>query len=273
MGHDGYSMLDNKGFYFANRFDWIMTKDIIIKNKEIPRYIYIKTDFLNKYVDQIMNVKNEFVLISGCSDFSPQMNFKESYLKIINIPNLKKWYTENNLSNHPKMFSLTVGFAHHTKEYEDKLLSIRKNIQIHEKKDKIFCCWRGRNSNVCGNEYIERTQMVEFVKDYPTLFDIYSDVLDISDFQHKLSTYKYCLCPLGNGVDCAPKIVECFFLKTIPIVRKTHNVVNLYEKYPVIFVDDFKDVLNMELSYDENIEWDKIIESFTCEHWFEAITN
>jgi hypothetical protein len=83
--------------------------------------------------------------------------------------------------------------------------------------------------------------------------------------------YKWCLCPLGNGVDCAPKIVECFFLKTIPIIKKNFNVINLYKNYPVIFVDDFKDVLNMKLPYDSNIDWNSIINTFTCEYWYNKI--
>jgi hypothetical protein len=271
IGHNGYSMMDNTSFYFSNYFDWIMCQDTIIKKNEIPNTIYIKIDYLNNYVNEILKIQNDFILISGCSDYSPQVNFKESYLKIINMPNLKKWYAENNLSDNPKMFSLTVGFATHTKEYEENILLIGKNINIKNKINKIFCCWRQRSGNCCGEEFVERGNMVNFIHNYPDIFDIYGDSLSLIEFQNKLSNYKWSLCPLGNGVDCAPKIIECFFLKTIPIVRKTKNVVNLYKNYPVIWVDEFTDVLQMELAYDENIDWDNIINSFTCEHWYKKI--
>lgn len=271
IGHDGYSMMDNTSFYFANYFDWIMCQYTIIKKNEIPKTIYIKIDYLNNYVNEILKIQNDFILISGCGDCSPQVNFKESYLKIINMPNLKKWYSENNLSDHPKMFSLTVGFATHTKEYEENILSIGKNINIKNKINKIFCCWRQRSGNCCGEEFVERGNMVKFIHNYPDIFDIHRDSLTLIEFQNKLSNYKWCLCPLGNGVDCAPKIIECFFLKTIPIVRKTKNVLNLYKNYPVIWVDDFTDVLKMDLTYDENIDWDNIINSFTCEYWYKKI--
>jgi hypothetical protein len=72
-------------------------------------------------------------------------------------------------------------------------------------------------------------------------------------------------------VDCSPKIVECFFLKTIPIVRRNNNLLRLYGRYPVIWVDDFKEVLDMKLVYNDNIEWDRIIDEFTCEYWVNKI--
>jgi len=270
IGHDGKAMSENKPFYFAKYFDWVITSNKIYKKTNIPKHIYIKLDYLNKYLDEILKIKTEFILISGCSDFSPQVSFKESYIKILKMHNLKKWYAENNLSNNPKMYSLTVGFATHTKQYEDDLLKFSSNINISIKIDKIFCCWMPRFDNVCGNQYVERTYMVDFIKNHNEKFDFYKSISK-NEFHKKLSMYKWCLCPLGNGVDCAPKIVECFFLKTIPIIKKNFNVLNLYKNYPVIFVDDFKDVLNMKLTYDSNIDWNSIINTFTCEYWYNKI--
>ena len=270
IGHDGLSMMNNSSFYFANYFDWIFMQDKIIKKNNTPRHVYIKIDYLAQYINEIINIANDFILITGCGDFSPQIQFKKEYLQIINMPNLKKWYAENNLSLHPKMHSLTVGFATHSKEYEDNLLEIGKCINIRNKINKTFCCWRPRDYNCCGSEYIERGTMTNLIYKYPDIFDTY-DNLTTTEFQQKLSNYKWSLCPLGNGVDCAPKILECFFLKTIPIVRLNINVVNLYKKYPVIWVDNFEDILNMKLEYDYCIDWDNIIESFTCENWYKKI--
>jgi hypothetical protein len=271
IGHCGLSMINNSSFYFANYFDWIMLKDKIIKKTEKPRHVYLKIDFIKKYMNEIKNIKNDFILVTGCGDYSPQINCREEYLIIINLPTLKKWYAENNLSDHQKMYSLTVGFATHSKEYEDNLLSIGKTVIIENKINKIFCCWRPRTENCCGNQFIERGNMTHFIHTYPDIFYIQKEGLTTNEFQQTLSKYKWCLCPLGNGVDCAPKILECFFLKTIPIVRKNYNVLNLYKNYPVIWVDNFTDILHMELQYDTLIDWDNIINSFTCEAWFNKI--
>jgi hypothetical protein len=249
-------------------------KDRIQKNIDIPKTIYIKTDYLKQYIDTILDINTDFILISGSSDYSPQINFKAEYEKIIMMPNLIKWYAENNLSDHEKMHSLTIGFATHTREYEDSLLHIRNTICVTENKvDAIFCCWRYRDFNVCGNEFIERTSMTNFVYDNPVLFHTYPSNMNILDYQSTIAKYKWCLCPLGNGVDCAPKIVECFFLKTIPIVRRNSHLLRLYGRYPVVWVDDFKEVLDMKLVYDDKIEWDRIIDEFKCEYWINKILN
>jgi hypothetical protein len=272
IGHCGKSMQNNISFYFANYFDWIIMNNKIIKKNENPRHIYLKLDYIQKYIKEIINIENDFILITGCSDYSPQINFINEYNEIIKLPNLKKWYAENNFSDHPKMFSLCVGFATHTVEYENNLLLLNKSVNIENKINKVFCCWRPRFTNVCGSQFIERGNLTEFIHKYPNIFDIYEDLSEI-EFQTKLSNYKWCLCPLGNGIDCAPKILECFFLKTIPIVRRNSNVYELYKDYPVIWVDNFLDILNMNLTltYNEFIDWDSIIESFTCETWFNKI--
>ncbi len=156
IGHCGKSMIENTSFYFANYFDWIIMKDVIIKKTDTPRHIYIKLDFLQQYINEISTIKNDFIMITSCSDYSPQIHFFNEYNYLINLPNLKHWYAENNISQHPKMSSLTVGFATHTKEYEDNLLMISRSVNIENKINKVFCCWRSRYTNVCGPLYVER---------------------------------------------------------------------------------------------------------------------
>jgi len=271
LGHCGKSMANNTSFYFANNFDWIMLKDKIIKKKEEPNTIYIKIDYLPKYLYELMNIKNDFILITGCSDYSPQINFPREYNILIKMSNLIKWYAENNVALHPKMHSLSVGFSTHSKIYEDNLLAIANTLDVKKKINKIFCCWRTRYINCCGPQFVERGKDIEFINDHPNIFYIQKQNLTTTHFQKTLSMYKWCLCPLGNGTDAAPKIIECFFLKTIPIVKKTANVWQLYKKYPVIWVNKFSDILNIELQYDISIDWDKIVEEFTCDFWFKKI--
>ena len=47
FGHNGNLLIKNKTCDVSKHFDWICCCRIIIKNKEIPRYIYIKTGSLN----------------------------------------------------------------------------------------------------------------------------------------------------------------------------------------------------------------------------------
>ena len=209
IGHDGRAMVDNRSFYFANNFDWVITKDKIIKNKVIPNSIYIKIDYINKWLHQILKIKNNFILITGCSDFSPQIHFSKAFNIIINLPNLVAIYSENNLSSHPKAFSLPVGFATHDKDYEDKLLILKEKINVKEKINKVFCCWRPRGNNCCGEEFNDRNNKTDFIKTNSKV-NFYQNLTQ-NNFNEKLSKHKWCLCTVGNGTDPTPCILECFF--------------------------------------------------------------
>ena len=260
MGHDGTNMDRNIEFYFSKYFDWVFMNNKIVKRKPIPTTCYIKLDFLNKYINDILNIPNEFILVSGCSDYSPTIHFNESYKKIIKLPNLKKWYCENNLSNHPKVYSLTVGLATHTIAQENKILHIRNNI---------FSCYRIRTSNICGEQYNERIKCLKFIENNKNYIDSY-DTLEYNTFLTKISQYKWCFCPLGNGLDNAPKLIECLLLKTIPICKKNPNSYNLYNKYPILWIDNFDTILT-DLKYDSNINWDIIMNEFTHKYIYNKI--
>tara|TARA_B110000858_G_scaffold197484_1_gene259292 strand:+ start:176 stop:1042 length:867 start_codon:yes stop_codon:yes gene_type:complete len=271
MGHDGNKIHNNTEYYFTKYFDWVFMKDKIIKRNENPKTCYIKTDYLNKYINNILSIKNKFILVSGCSDYSPSINFKKSYEKIIKMPNLIKYYAENNLSSNPKMCSLTVGLATHSISYENKLLDIRKNIK--NKKNKIFCCFRNRNRNICGKEFIERPYMSKFIENNKEYIEHYHK-LNSNEFLTLLSQCKWCICPLGNGVDHSPKLLECLILKVIPICKKNFNSYNLYRKYPIIWIDDLNITLNdKDLKYSSGINWDKIISEFCPKYIFNNIIN
>lgn len=265
-------MCNDRGFYFSNIFDWVMTQNRIIKNISPPRHIYIKLDFLPKYFNLINTLENPFILISGCSDMSPQIHYKEYYDKLIQNENLDKWYMENNHSNHPKTRSLSVGFATHSEKFENDLLNIRKSVNINNKKERIFCCWRNRDENCCGNEFYERNESLELFVNKNELCDVYQPNLSAYEYQKKLSEYKWCLCPLGNGMDHAPKLLECLFLKTIAICKKNANSMSLYSDYPIIWVDNWDDINNDVLKY-HDADWDKIVDDFRYKNWFKKITS
>ena len=69
--------------------------------------------------------------------------------------------------------SLTVGLATHDTAYERKLLEIRQTIGI--KKNKIFCCFRQRTENCCGDKFVER-QYLLFINNHQKYIDYYDNL-------------------------------------------------------------------------------------------------
>jgi hypothetical protein len=264
---------------FGSNFDWIITAKKIHQNKIIPKTIYIKIDFINYFVNNILkHIDEEFILITGCSDYSPYINFYNEYNIIINNKYLKYWYGTNNLSTHIKMKSYPGGLGSYDENINEVLLSFRSKVPI-EKKNKILCIWRTRTHNICGNEYITRNNIKILINNYPNIFDWFEPNLNQEEFYNLLSQYKYVLCPVGNGVDPTPKSFEAIILKTLPIIIKTQNTKDNYLELPSILVNDFSDILTdnfLDNQYNKLkhiIENDDIIYKLTAKYWSDKIIN
>lgn len=273
IGHNGGRMENNTSFYFADRFHWIGTRNILIKkpidSKELLT-IYLKLDYIGKWIEELMKLDRPFILVTGCSDYSPKINFTAEYQRILTHPYLTKWYGENiAIDNHPKVFPLTVGLATHQIQHGLKLMDIHRRIDPRVKTDKIFSCFRARNENCCGVEYLERDHCNTLLDRHPQMFENFEN-LDPSRFMRTLSEYRWCFCPLGNGLDHSPKLLECLLVKTIPICRKTPNSYRLYRDYPIIWIDDFEQDMG-SLDRFENYDWCRIPVEFSDEFWFQKI--
>jgi hypothetical protein len=155
-------------------------------------------------------------------------------------------------------------------------MKIRNNIQKQES-NKILCIWRNRNFNVCGNQYITRHIVERFVKQYPDTFDWVEPDLPTDEFYKLMSNYKFVLCPVGNGVDPCPKAHESIILKTIPIMIRTQNTFEVYSDLPAVLVDDFSEILGMDLTHiyetKKHLFDDKYLYKMTCDYWIEKINN
>ena len=269
LGHNGYEMMDDKGCQFSHNFDWIITQNKIIKKKENPKTVYIKIDYLHKFVHEILNqLTSSIILISGCGDYCPEINFPKEYNILINSPLIEKWYMENMFSKHSKTFSLPVGFATHSVKDENLVLDIRykslieKNItnisigvNLIDKflgetsiDHKIFCIWRNRDTNCCGNELALRKKFKEFILTNPNFFDWYEpDEFTLEQYLNTLSKYKYSLCIHGNGIDPSPQAWYSLALNVTPIVIESENSKNIFSdvKDSVLFIKNEFDLLKI----------------------------
>ena len=144
---------------FSRYFDWItlpLNSNVLnnYKNSEVPKTVYLKTDFLPAFVNSVLpKIENEFILITCCSDYSPEVNFNVQYRILMNHPKLKFWFMANMRNKNEKSFSLPVGLSSYNfggkpncydpldvEEVENYLLKIRNNQT--PKIDKVFCSFR-----------------------------------------------------------------------------------------------------------------------------------
>ena len=75
----------------------------------------------------------------------------------------------------------------------------------------------------------------------------------------RLSTYKFCICPEGNGVD-SHRLWECLYLKVVPIVIKSEftNIL-LNQNIPLVVLNNWNNLDLNILNYDDyNFESDNL---------------
>ena len=71
-----------------------------------------------------------------------------------------------------------------------------------------------------------------------------------------LSSYKFAICPEGNGLD-THRFWECLYLKVIPICLKNHITEYYSKTFPIVLLDDWND-LNIEKTDEifKSINWE-----------------
>jgi hypothetical protein len=78
-----------------------------------------------------------------------------------------------------------------------------------------------------------------------------SDKKSGEEYFDYLATFKFAICPEGNGVD-THRLWECFYFKVIPIVLDNEFIRLVKKKYnyfPMIILNDWTDLIGMELTY------------------------
>jgi len=280
LSQNGHDIFAGRPDYFGSLFDWCFTVSGMHKKCEIPKTIYLKTDFLPHFVDNILpTIENEFVLITACSDYSPEVIFNREYNILINHPNVKYWFMNNMRTKTEKSFALPAGLGSrhlgpgdgpdYLGDVDGKLLEIRDRVLNSEKLNKVFCGWKHRGSSVAGDDMILRPALSEFVKKHPDRFDVYEETTPFYEFVEKMSSYKYVLCPGGNAPDPTPNAWFALMMGCIPIVWRVDNNVSIFDDVDsVIFFKEFEELL------DDNfyVEKEKIeIDFLTNERWANKI--
>jgi len=65
--------------------------------------------------------------------------------------------------------------------------------------------------------------------------------VDYKTFLNKIKEHKFMICPIGNAIDCH-RNWEVLYMKRVPVMKKNNYLEYLYKDFPVLFVDDYKDV-------------------------------
>jgi len=71
--------------------------------------------------------------------------------------------------------------------------------------------------------------------------EVHEQRVSYSIFLYNLSQSKFMICPRGNAIDCH-RNWEVIYMRRVPIMKRNSYLQELFNDYPVLFVDDFTEV-------------------------------
>lgn len=247
--------------------------------------IYIKTDHLNLFSQICDKIKNNFILVTGCSDYIIPNDFDSVSSIILNCKKCVKWFATNCIPFHPKLIPIPIGIDYHTLYYNGKILPKTQEVDILEIKNSLIPLLETKPFAVTNFQHamspnILRRHVVR--KDaYNKLINkdcvIWLELQERCDFWRSCNDNMFVICPFGNGPD-THRAWEVLILGRVPIVHK-FPMNSIFNDLPVVEVEDW-DIVTSEFlksQYDLIIERFKRgeynMEKITLNYWANFIKN
>jgi hypothetical protein len=185
------------------------------KSYNNPTTVFCYSGIIKKFSHVVRKFSNPFVLITHNGDANVNNVYYVNL--ILNAPNLKRWYAQNVNLYHDKLIPIPIGIANNSN------FSIISSPKTHN----IYMCF-----NVSTN-YDKRVECLRNVSGKVPL-------LGPCDNNLRMSQYKYCICPEGNGLD-THLVWEALYLRVVPIMlRNTHTeLLSTQSKLPMILLDSW----------------------------------
>lgn len=202
-----------------------------------PISIFCYTHILAKHFDKLYQllstVTHRFTLYFHNSDDC----FSQTHTKLLDIPLLDKIYTQN-IAIRPtdRILSLPIGIANQMWKHGD--LNAWKRVlgsPIVSKTNHIYCFFKIETNkakrSLCYDAVVKHNIPIQ-------------PALPYEEYLRLLQTFKYAICPEGNGLD-THRFWECVYLKVIPICLRNHITEYYSKQYPVMLIDNW-DEINMK---------------------------
>lgn len=202
---------------------------------------------------EILNQKKNLTIITHNSDhyLCDEDSWSDNGIDVEEFTCYQKWYGQNSYSS--KVIPLPIGFENKRWEASfgpktDWLNSV-SNENIDPTSVVYLNCNRNTNLKERQECYDIAHQMSFVTVDDPNLHYI--------EYLKKIKQHMFVLSPRGNGLDCH-RTWEILMMKRVPILKREGKLENLYANMPVVFVDDWSDIHNMNFK--------KIFKSFSFDN-------
>lgn len=194
--------------------------------------------------------EHDFVLVTGYSDATLPLDYKDKVAEILASRHLVKWYAQNLEFANEKMQQLPIGLDYHlviknprmkagpvqSPLKQEEFIDNLSRKPFYEREYKIYCNFahaiRGRYG------FKDRADAISQVSH--DLLAVEGNFLPRMLSWANMVQYAFVLSPLGNGLDCH-RTWEALVLGSIPIV-KSGPLDPLYANLPVLIVQEWSDI-------------------------------
>ena len=203
---------------------------------------------------------NNFILVTHNSD--GEIRETPEVFTILNCNKMLKWFGQNICFIHPKLFFLPIGMAN--SQWAHGNLSV-----FYDSRFKESITYAKNNNTVYFNFNIS-TNKSKRQHCYDSLCNKLQWLTNINPVDNliRLSTYQFCICPEGNGVD-THRLWECLNLKVVPIVIASEftNIL-ITQQIPLVVLDKWEDFDLCKLNYsDYNFESSGLIKILNFDNY------
>jgi hypothetical protein len=254
--------------------------DVLTKESTKIQTIYVCSEAIKYFLSVLPSIPYNFVLVTGdCdSDCYKDILSEHEFQEFINNEKLVHWYSQNCVSNHPKLTRIPIGLDYHTiasnknhswgenmtpveqeKELQQCILSAEP---LNKRLVKGYSNFHFLMNTRYGNDRVDATHKIpaELVFYEP------NKITRLESWKTQIQ-YAFVISPHGGGYDCH-RTWEALCLGCIPIV-KTSPIDSLFDELPVLIVREWSDV-TQELLNKTIVEFSKKSFNYnklTLEYW------
>lgn len=217
--------------------------------------VYICSSAIPEFSKLINRIHCPFILVTGdCDESCPVELFgsHEQFLAFIEHPKIIRWYSQNCVGNHPKLFQIPIGLDYHTMAKGDHAWG--RQIGPSDQEGELVAIATSPNTPSRDLRHIRAYSNFHFSMNTKFAQDRRDAIAEIppacvfyeprpvtrSASWTEQAKYTFVVSPHGNGLDCH-RTWEALVLGCIPIV-KTSPLDPLFDGLPVWIVKKWSDV-------------------------------
>tara|TARA_R110000823_G_scaffold224841_5_gene352753 strand:- start:5493 stop:6365 length:873 start_codon:yes stop_codon:yes gene_type:complete len=220
--------------------------------------VYCKTDYVASFLDACARnlSTTKYILVTHQSDYGITKNL------ISKLPdNVVKWFGQNvECVDDPRVESIPIGSASLTwigkKQYAE--VTHAPDFDLIEETGKAKVIQNLAYMNFAIHTNPDRRHVYDFFKNQDWVTACPAD-LSLEEYKKTryynnvkndymdLYNHKFCIAPLGNGVDCG-RTWQAIYLNTIPIIPRHLNI-EFYRDLPILVYDDIEEITEPYLNY------------------------